>query len=252
MTAASSPDAGDQAAASEFAALAAEALEALRADPPRHADLGRTGDALSHQLLVRAIHDRYPGDAILSEEAADDPSRLGARRVWIIDPLDGTREFAEAGRRDWAVHVALWGGGRIVAAAVAIPALGLLLGTNEPPPPHAQAGPRRLLVSRTRPPAFAAEVATAIDAELVPMGSAGAKTAEVVLGRAGAYLHAGGQYEWDSAAPVGVALAAGLHASRINGDPLVYNRPDPRIPDLLICRPELAAPLLEAVARGDR
>jgi 3'(2'), 5'-bisphosphate nucleotidase len=215
------------------------------------AALGKLGDRCSQGLLDAEIRRRHPDDAILSEEGADDLRRLTARRVWIVDPLDGTREFGEPGRVDWAVHVALWEEGEIAAAAVALPGRGLVLSTAQPPPRRAaDAGPPlRILVSRTRPPDVATRVADRLGARLVPMGSAGAKIAAVVLGEADAYLHAGGQYEWDSAAPVGVALAAGFHASRVDGTPLRYNRPDPSLPDLLVCRPEIAGMLL-AVLRG--
>ena len=214
------------------------------------AALGRLGDRCSHELLAAEIRRRHPDDAILSEEGADDRGRLTARRVWIVDPLDGTREFGEPGRVDWAVHVALWEEDEIVAAAVALPGRGLVLSTAQPPPRRtAEPGSALcILVSRTRPPDLASRVAEKLGARLLPMGSAGAKVAAVVLGEADAYVHAGGQYEWDSAAPVGVALAAAFHASRVDGTPLRYNRPDPSLPDLLVCRPEIADTLLEALA----
>ncbi|MDX8031938.1 3'(2'),5'-bisphosphate nucleotidase CysQ [Lentzea sp. BCCO 10_0856] len=194
------------------------------------------GDLTAQIFLAAQLKQHRPDDAVLSEEAPDDPSRLTADRVWIIDPLDGSREYAEPGRTDWAVHVALWERGDLVAGAVAVPA--------QSHAPRARRDRRiRIVVSRTRPPAFAQRVAEALDAVLVPMGSAGAKTMAVVRGEADAYLHAGGMYEWDSAAPVFVARAAGLHASRADGRPLVYNQPDPWLPDLLICRPELAGVL---------
>lgn len=206
------------------------------------------GDRRSQELLAALLGAARPEDAVLSEEAADDPVRLHAPRVWIIDPLDGTREFAELGRDDWAVHVALWERDQLVAGAVALPARGLLLGSGTvAPPPQASPVPR-LVVSRTRPPPMVDEVARRLGAEIVSMGSAGAKTMAVVLGEAEVYLHAGGQYEWDSAAPVAVAAAAGLHTSRIDGSPLRYNQPDPLLPDLLVCRPELAGPVLAVVA----
>jgi 3'(2'), 5'-bisphosphate nucleotidase len=193
------------------------------------------GDRVAQLFLAARLAEHRPGDAVLSEEAPDDPRRLSADRVWIIDPLDGSREYAEPGRTDWAVHVALWERGELVAGAVAVPAL-------RATPKPARRRPR-IVVSRTRPPAFAERVAEALGAVLVPMGSAGAKTMAVVRGEADAYLHAGGMYEWDSAAPVFVARAAGLHASRADGRPLYYNQPDPWLPDLLICRPELAGVL---------
>ena len=211
------------------------------------------GDAASQRFLAAELATRS-SDLVLSEEAADDQRRLAAERVWIIDPLDGTREFAE-GRSDWAVHVALWQHGDLVAGAVALPGLGRTLSTAEPPPRSVQKQGRvRIAVSRTRAPAIATQVAARLVADLVPMGSAGYKVAAVVLGEVDAYIHAGGQYEWDSAAPVAVARAAGLHTSRLDGSPLLYNQPDPYLGDLVVCRPELADPLLaaisEQVARG--
>jgi 3'(2'), 5'-bisphosphate nucleotidase len=234
--------------------------DALRAD----------GDKLSHELIVEHLQRWRPADAVLSEEGLDDPARLRADRVWIVDPLDGTREFGEAGRVDWAVHIGLWGRtsativeaatdnkaegwGRLVAGAVALPAQHTVIGTDAPPPyppiPGTSEDRIRLAASRSRPPAFVQKLAAEIDAELVPMGSAGAKIAAVIDGRVDAYVHAGGQYEWDSAAPVAVATATGMHASRIDGATLEYNRPDPRLPDLLVCRKALAPRLLAALAR---
>jgi len=209
------------------------------------------GDRSSHEFIMQELRRARPDDAVLSEEAADDPARLTAARVWIVDPLDGTREYGE-GRSDWAVHVALVIDCVVVASAVALPGLGVTL-TADPPsvlePPH-DGGPR-LVVSRTRPPAIAERVATALGGELVPLGSAGAKAMAVVRGEADVYLHSGGQYEWDSAAPVGVAAAAGLHTSRIDGSPLRYNQENPWLPDLLICRPELAEAVLALVNAGE-
>lgn len=208
--------------------------------------MGAAGDAIAHEYLVRALAQQRPDDGLLSEEGAADPARLALRRVWIVDPLDGTREYAE-GRDDWAVHVALCIGGEAVIGAVALPALGIVLDTGHPVPPQAPPGRVRIVVSRTRPPPEADRVAAALDAELIPLGSAGAKVMAVVRGEAHAYVHAGGQYEWDSAAPIAVAAACGLHVSRLDGEPLVYNRPDPYMPDLLVCRKELAAPILAVV-----
>jgi 3'(2'), 5'-bisphosphate nucleotidase len=196
---------------------------------------------------VAALRDSHPDDAVLSEEGVADPARLDASRVWIVDPLDGTREFGEAGRDDWAVHVALTVDGTAVAGAVALPARDLTLSTEPAPaPPPGWTGRPRLVVSRTRRPAPVLAAAERLDAELVEMGSAGAKAMAIVLGDADVYAHTGGQYEWDSAAPVAVAAAAGLHVSRLDGSPLVYNRPDPYLPDLLVCRPELAEQVLQA------
>jgi 3'(2'), 5'-bisphosphate nucleotidase len=206
------------------------------------------GDRRSQARLAALLTDAHPDDAVLSEEAADDPRRYSASRVWIIDPLDGTREFGEPPRDDWAVHVALVVDGVLEVGAVALPAMGLTLATDEPPAaPPSWDGRPRLAVSRSRPTALAAVLSEALDAELVPMGSAGAKAMAVVTGTVDVYAHSGGQYEWDSAAPVAVAASAGLHVSRLDGSPLVYNRPDPWLPDLLICRPELADDVLRVV-----
>jgi 3'(2'), 5'-bisphosphate nucleotidase len=211
-------------------------------------DLGKRGDRESNELLLAGLASARPDDAVLSEESVDSPARLSADRVWIIDPLDGTREYGMPGRDDWAVHVALWvRGGGIAAAAVAQPALDAVY-TSASAADAPRNHPPVFLVSDTRPPSFAAPVAEAFGAQLRPMGSAGAKAMAVLRGDADAYLHAGGQWEWDSAAPVGVAVAAGLHASRVDGSPLEYNNAHPYLPDLLICRPELAGPLLDAIA----
>ena len=202
------------------------------------------GDKRSHDYLMAALAKARPDDAVLSEEGADDPVRLRSERVWIVDPLDGTREFSELDRDDWAVHVALWQGGELIAGAVALPAQGITLSTPTVAAPPAAPEAPRIVVSRTRPPAIALQVRDALNGTLVEMGSAGAKVAAVVQGRADVYVHAGGQYEWDSAAPVAVARAAGLHTSRIDGSPLQYNRPDPLLPDLVVCRPEYAEAVL--------
>jgi 3'(2'), 5'-bisphosphate nucleotidase len=204
------------------------------------------GDAAAHRFLMTELARSRPDDAVLSEEGADDQRRLHARRVWIVDPLDGTREYGEPGRRDWAVHVALWEDGRLAAGAVTLPAFELAFGTDPPPPvPTVPERRPRMITSRFRAPYVAAVIAEAIGADAVRLGSAGAKAMAVVMGEADIYAHAGGMYEWDSA-PIAVAAAAGLHVSRIDGSPLVYNQPDPWMPDLLICRPELAAPALAA------
>jgi 3'(2'), 5'-bisphosphate nucleotidase len=210
--------------------------------------IGDEGDRQAHDLLVDLLAAEAPGDAVLSEEGRDDLRRLAERRVWIIDPLDGTREFGEVGRSDWAVHVALAIDGEVRAGAVALPALGTTL-ASEPAPvvPDRAPGKVRIVVSRSRPPAEAHLLARALDGELVALGSAGAKAMAVVLGHVDIYAHSGGQYEWDNAAPAAVALAAGLHASRLDGSPLRYNSRDPWLPDLLICRPELADDVLEAL-----
>ena len=238
--------------AAELAGEAGRRLLALRAGGGDAAALRDAGDRMSHQFLTAELARLRPGDAVLSEEGADDPARLSARRVWIVDPLDGTREFGEPGRTDWAVHVALWADGELAAGAVGLPAQGTVLSTAAPAGRARQSSgaPLRLLVSRSRPPAFVTELAASLDAVLVPMGSAGAKAAAVIGCQADAYVHSGGQYEWDSAAPVAVARAAGLHASRIDGSDLRYNQEDPSVPDILICPIELAATLLDAINRS--
>jgi 3'(2'), 5'-bisphosphate nucleotidase len=254
------------------ATLAGEAghrLLALRARGGDAKALRDAGDRMSHEFLTGELARLRPGDAVLSEEGADDPARLSARRVWIVDPLDGTREYGEPGRTDWAVHVALWTDGELTAGAVGLPAQDTVLSTaavnsaglrarrqagaaTEAPGGTRQGSgpPLRLLVSRSRPPAFVTDLAESLDAVLVPMGSAGAKAAAVIDGQADAYVHSGGQYEWDSAAPVAVARAAGLHASRIDGSDLRYNQENPSVPDILICPIELSGTLLSAIDRS--
>ncbi|MCB0994839.1 MAG: 3'(2'),5'-bisphosphate nucleotidase CysQ [Acidimicrobiales bacterium] len=236
--------------ASALATEAGELLLRIRAelaDGPAD-DLKAAGDRGAHELLMARLATGRPDDAVLSEEGKDDLARLDASRTWIVDPLDGTREFSEPPRTDWAVHVALVIDGVPVAGAVALPALGITLASQPPPVlPPAHPGAPRVIASRTRPGPAAAAVAEALGGELVFMGSAGAKAMAVVRGEAEVYAHTGGQYEWDSCAPVAVALAAGLHASRIDGTPLTYNNADPYLPDLLICRPELATACLAAL-----
>jgi 3'(2'), 5'-bisphosphate nucleotidase len=212
--------------------------------------LGKAGDATANQFLCHAIRHLRPDDGLLSEEEKDNPARLAKSRVWIVDPVDGTREYGEE-RADWAVHVALAVDGVAVTGAVALPGLdgGVVLRSDQPRPLAPMAQRPRFLVSRTRPAREAEAVAAALGGELVPMGSAGAKAMAVVLGQAEVYLHSGGQYEWDSCAPVAVAAAHGLHCSRIDGSPLVYNQADTYMPDLLICRPEWGERVLAEVAR---
>ena len=234
------------------AALAAEAGRLLLRVRTELADASvaerkAQGDSRSHVFLMDRLADARPRDAVLSEEGADDAARTDADRVWIIDPLDGTREFAEPGRADWAVHVALWQDGGLSAGAVAVPAQGITLATPVVPRPSGGPERPRILVSRSRPPAQAEQLRERLDGTLIEMGSAGAKVAAVIGGRAEIYVHAGGQYEWDSAAPVAVARAAGLHASRIDGSPLRYNQVDPLMPDLLVCHPEWAWAALAAL-----
>jgi 3'(2'), 5'-bisphosphate nucleotidase len=226
------------------------------------AELKDLGDRSAQAEIAARLAAEYPDDAVLSEEAPDDPVRLGRPRVWIIDPLDGTREYAE-GRPDWAVHVALWEGGPgsgagpvgdLTVGAVALPDEDLVLSSADGAAlAPRSAGPLRIAVSRTRPPSLVAQVvdrlaAAGTQTELVPMGSAGVKITAVIRGQVDAYLHAGGQYQWDSAAPVCVARAAGAHTCRVDGSPLVYNQPDPYLPDLVVCRPEFRDAILRAIA----
>ena len=234
--------------ASRAADSAAAVLLELRSGDLSGRALGGVGDAAAQRAILEVLGAERPDDVVFSEEATDDGRRLDADRVWIVDPLDGTREYGEPGRHDWAVHVALWSAGELTVAAVALPALGEVLLTEPAPAVPARAdGPVRIAVSRTRPPAVAPAVATALDGELVPLGSAGYKTVAVVRGEVDAYVHAGGMYQWDSAAPVAVARAAGLTTCRLDGAPLVYNGADPSLPDLVVCRPELAERVLAAV-----
>jgi 3'(2'), 5'-bisphosphate nucleotidase len=244
----------DHELASWTATVAGRLLEQVRGCGLEGRELKDAGDRAAHDLLMRLLAEHRPGDAVLSEEAlesaSDRSARLSAERVWIVDPLDGTREFSEPPRDDWAVHVALWSGGDLVAGAVAQPGLDTTFSTGTPPRvPSRAEGPLRIAVSRTRPPAFVEVLAQEIGAELVPMGSAGAKVISVVRDVSDAYVHAGGQYEWDSAAPVAVARAAGLHTSRADGAPLAYNQDDVLLPDLLVCRPELAGTITDFVRR---
>jgi 3'(2'), 5'-bisphosphate nucleotidase len=267
--------------ARELAGEAGERLLELRARGGDPDVVRKAGDRLSHEFLTAALAARRPGDVVLSEEGADDPARLTASRVWIVDPLDGTREFGEPGRTDWAVHVALWersdasDSGDLTAGAVALPAQDRVLSTAPGEPRGDETdgteevagaaeaagaggtgaaagvgggdGRVRIVVSRTRAPRLVRDISDLFDAELMPLGSAGAKVAAVVSGQADAYVHAGGFYEWDTAAPVAVARAAGYHASRIDGSPLAYNQPGLLMPDILVCRPALAGPLLQAI-----
>ena len=269
----------DAALAAEVAAQAGELLLAMREqigyyDPY---DLGDAGDKRANTLILDRLHQARPHDAVLSEEAVDDVSRVDADRVWIVDPVDGTYEYSLPGRVDWAVHIALWqrskhgegdmitsavgggtmspaaGGGTITDAAVALPARGEVYRTDTvTPPPPRRDGPIRITASSNRPPAVLWALRDKMDIQLVRIGSAGAKAMAVVRGDVDAYIHAGGQWEWDSAAPAGVLWAAGMHASRLGGAPLVYNRRDPYLPDLLMCRPELAPLLLEEIRAAHR
>jgi len=211
-----------------------------------HWELKDAGDMAAHRYIVKRLAEVRPNDSVLSEEGADRRERLTADRVWIVDPLDGTREYAEPPRSDWAVHIALVMNGDPVAGAVSLPAEGIVLGTEPAPElgPLPDRAPR-VIVSRSRRPPAAIMLARELEADYIEMGSAGAKAMAVVLGLADIYAHSGGQYEWDNCAPVAVAQAAGLHCSRLDGSPMVYNNPDPYLPDLLICRAEYAERCLE-------
>ena len=232
----------DHEVAAMLAAEAGELLVSIRSGG------GAEGDRRSNVLLLQRLRELRPDDAVLSEESVDDLVRLERDRVWIIDPLDGTREYGEPLRDDWAVHVALATGGVPVVGAVALPAVGLVFHTGTASVvATAGSGPIRFAVSRTRPPAFMDQLVGRLDGIVVPMGSAGAKAMAVIRGEVDVYAHSGGQYEWDSCAPVAVATAAGLHVSRIDGSSLRYNQPNPYMPDLLICRAELADNVLGAL-----
>ncbi len=247
----------DHSLAARLATEAGELLVQLRRElfaknSPQYV-VKAAGDQIANRFLIDALRSERPEDAILSEEEGENRenylSRLQAERVWIIDPLDGTREFSEPGRTDWAVHVAMCVAGEPLVGAVSLPELGVTYSTPETAAPPPSNGPPRLVVSRSRPAYEAMAIRAALDGVLHPLGSAGAKAMAVVRGEADIYAHSGGQYEWDSCAPVAVAKAAGLWASRIDGSPFRYNQPDPYLPDLLICRPELAQPALQAIAR---
>ncbi len=240
----------DVALARTIALEAADILAAIRRSTSSNAiAVGQRGDAEANALILERLRAARPDDFILSEESHDDRQRCAARRVWIIDPLDGTNEFTH-GHCDWAVHIGLAVDGVARVGAVALPATGQIFATDDPAPAFPLLPPLlRMVVSRSRAQDLAARVAADIGADVLRMGSAGVKAMAVVSGRADIYLHDGGQYEWDNCAPAAVALAAGLHASRIDGSPLTYNCAEPLLPDLLICRKELAEPVLAAIAR---
>ena len=243
VTTSTEPTADDHELAARLATETGKILVELRdrmiADGADHPTLKDAGDQAAHQFIMETLTNERPDDAVLSEEGADQLERLDAVRTWIVDPLDGTREFGEPPRTDWAVHIALVIDGKPAAGAVSLPAEPMTLSTVPAPTLPAPAGEvPRVIVSRTRRPPAAVNLANELDAEYIEMGSAGAKAMAVVRGQADIYAHSGGQYEWDSCAPVAVALAAGLHCSRLDGSPLVYNNRDVYLPDLLICRPE--------------
>jgi 3'(2'), 5'-bisphosphate nucleotidase len=247
--------ADDHAFAADLAERAGHLLLDLRAKGGDPDELKNAGDRTSHEFLMAELARARPDDAVLSEEGIDNKARLTADRVWIVDPLDGTREFGEAGRTDWAVHVALWersaaeGNGDLTAGAVALPAQGTTLSTLNAAPSTVSAAerPLRMVVSRTRASQLVKDVAQLLNADLIPCGSAGAKAATVITGENDVYLHSGGFYEWDTAAPVAVARAAGYHVSRIDGSDAAYNQDNPLLPDILVCRPVIAGQLLNAI-----
>jgi 3'(2'), 5'-bisphosphate nucleotidase len=254
------PALDDHALAADLAERAGHLLLTLRANGGEPDELRKAGDRRSHEFLMAELASQRPGDAVLSEEGTDDKARLAAERVWIVDPLDGTREFGEEGRSDWAVHVALWsraaagGQGDLIAGAVSLPAQNRVLSTaahvpgqEAGRPAGTEGRPLRMVVSRSRASQLVKDVAALLGAELVPCGSAGAKVATVLLGENDVYLHSGGFYEWDTAAPVAVARPAGFHVSRIDGAQVRYNRDNPLLPDILVCRPANAAAALNAI-----
>ena len=227
--------------------------EQLQREGTSRWDLEAQGDSVAHNLIVEQLRRARPQDIVLSEEGADNRARLQAHRVWIVDPLDGTNEYGTPPRPDWAVHIALVEANQAVAGAVALPAMGVTLATDDPPPlPEREEGPVRVIASRWHPSAAAQVVAKETNGQLLGLGSAGAKAMAVVMGHADVYAHSGGQYEWDNCAPAVVAEAAGLHVSRIDGSPLRYNNPSVYLPDFLICRPELAERCLEALGTALR
>ena len=234
--------------ATEAGAMLVELRDELVAVGIHYWDLKDEGDVAGHRYIMSALNAERPDDEILSEEAADNRRRLNAERVWIIDPIDGTNEFAEHPRHDWAIHIALWEAGELTAASVALPTLGITFDASPAAvvPPSTRARPL-LVTSRSRNPYCAVMVANALGCDVARLGSAGAKAMAIVMGEADIYVHDGGMYQWDSAAPAAVALAAGLHVSRIDGSPLEYNTPDTWLPDFFVCRPEYTDAILHAI-----
>ena len=234
--------------ATEAGAMLVELRDELVAEGIHYWDLKDEGDVAGHRYIMSALTAARPDDVILSEEAADNRRRLSAERVWIIDPIDGTNEFAEHPRHDWAIHIALWEAGELTAASVALPTLGITFDASPAAvvPPSTRAKPL-LVTSRSRNPYCAVMVANALGCDVARLGSAGAKAMAIVMGEADIYVHDGGMYQWDSAAPSAVAKAAGLHVSRIDGSPLKYNQESLWLPDFLVCRTEFAEPALKAL-----
>ena len=234
--------------ATEAGAMLVELRDELVAEGIHYWDLKDEGDVAGHRYIMSALTSARPDDVILSEEAADNRRRLSAERVWIIDPIDGTNEFAEHPRHDWAIHIALWESGELTAASVALPTLGITFDASPAAvvPPSTREKPL-LVTSRSRNPYCAVMVANALGCDVARLGSAGAKAMAIVMGEADIYVHDGGMYQWDSAAPAAVAKAAGLHVSRIDGSELKYNQESLWLPDFLVCRIELAEPALKAL-----
>lgn len=206
-----------------------------------------SGDMLAHHFLLDAFRALRPADSVLSEEGHDDRTRVHANRVWIVDPLDGTNEYGE-GRADWAVHIALWEDNALTAGAVSLPSIDTVFSTDPAPvvPPKEGHKPR-LVTSRNRAPYAAILVAENMDCDAFRLGSAGAKAMSIIMGEADIYVHDGGMHQWDTAAPAAVALAAGLHASRLDGSPLEYNDADTWLPDFFMCRPEYTDEILHSI-----
>jgi len=234
--------------ATEAGVMLVDLRDELVAEGVHYWDLKDEGDVAGHRYIMSALMAARPDDVILSEEAADNRRRLNAERVWIIDPIDGTNEFAEHPRHDWAIHIALWESGEITAASVALPTLGITFDASPAAvvPPSTREKPL-LVTSRSRNPYCAVMVANALGCDVARLGSAGAKAMAIVMGEADIYVHDGGMYQWDSAAPSAVAKAAGLHVSRTDGSPLKYNQESLWLPDFLVCRTEFAEPALSAL-----
>ena len=224
--------------------------------------LADIGDQAADGFLQGFVRGRYPEDGLLSEETADSPERLGRERTWIVDPLDGTKEYSQ-GRADWAVHVALTVGGTCALAAVALPSEGRVLwgvalegqerggddgggtlvsGASESP------SKPRVMVSRSHTPPWVETFAGSLGATLVPCGSAGFKVSRLLAGEGDIYVHKIGLKECDTCAPETVARALGWHVCRLRGEEHRYNRADPKNHELVVCRPTWRDRVLEAIA----
>lgn len=227
--------------------------------------LRKEADRASHLLIADRISAARPDDVILSEEGKDDPARLVADRVWIVDPLDGTFEFGQ-GRSDFAVHIVLWvrdalspTGARLVASTVELPAQGLTR-TDIDTPDVSFALPTdrpiRIVASRSRAPKWLPDAVAVLadrmgrEVEVIDVGSVGAKVNEILCGRADAYVHDTGFYEWDVAAPYAVAHRYGLHASHVGGEPIRFNQDPPYVTSLLVSIPTLLDDLTSVFAEA--